>query len=120
MAKDGNDNLKAPGTDFQYTPAQLQEMMKSAQDIEYFAEHYCHIVTLDNGKQLIKLRQYQKDLLGLLTGDKIENDKYNVIVLAPRQSGKCVVGDSDIRVRNKKTKEIIDISIEDFHKLVKK
>ena len=119
MGVAGNDNLKAVGEEQKYTPQEFEEMFKCSTDIEHFAENYCTIVTLDNGKQLIKLREYQKDLLHLLTGESVEDDKYNSIILAPRQSGKCVVGDTVIRVRNKNTKEIMEITIKEFHEMIK-
>jgi len=117
MAAIGNDNLKPLGEKTKYTPQQLQEMYKCAVDIEHFAENYCTIVTLDAGKQLITLRQYQKDLLKALLGENVTNDKYNTIVLAPRQSGKCVCGSTRISVRNKTTGEILELSIEEFHEM---
>ena len=117
MAAVGNDNLRPLGAKIKLTPQQLQELYKCAVDIEHFAENYCTIVTLDAGKQLIKLRQYQKDLLRALLGENVTNDKYNTIVLAPRQSGKCLTGDTLISVRNKLTGEILETTIEDFHNM---
>jgi len=113
----GNDNLKALGSKNTYTPKQLQEMYKCAEDIKYFAESYCTIVTLDNGKEIIKLRDYQKELLTYLTGEDVTDNKYNTIILAPRQSGKCVTYDTMIKVKNKTTEEIIDIQIGKFHEM---
>ncbi len=120
MAVAGNDNLKAVGEEQVYTPEQLRELYLCSTDIEYFAENYCTIVTLDAGKQLIKLREYQKDLLHLLTGESVVEEKYNAIILAPRQSGKCCSGTTMIRVKNKQNQQVMDISMEDFHNLIKK
>ncbi len=119
MAVAGNDNLKAVGEEQVYTPEQLRELYLCSTDIEYFAENYCTIVTLDAGKQLIKLREYQKDLLHLLTGESVVEEKYNAIILAPRQSGKCTIYDSIIRVKHKKTGEIMELPIGKFHEMIK-
>ncbi len=119
MAVAGNDNLKAVGEEQVYTPEQLRELYLCSTDIEYFAENYCTIVTLDAGKQLIKLREYQKDLLHLLTGESVVEEKYNAIILAPRQSGKCLIYDSIIRVKHKKTEEIMELPIGKFHEMIK-
>ena len=115
----GNDNLKAVGTEQKYTPEELKELFTCSTDIEYFSENYCTIVTLDGGKQLIKLRQYQKDLLHLLTGETVVDEKYNAIILAPRQSGKCCSGSTLIRVKHKKTGEIMELPIGKFHEMIK-
>lgn len=60
----------------------LKELKECSEDIVYFAEKYFHIISFKNGKQLIKLPQYQKNVLYNY------NEKKNVIVLAPRQSFK--------------------------------
>ena len=83
----GNPNLKGMNQSHEYTPEEIQEYVKCVKSDEYFAEKYCTIVTLDHGKQLIKLYDFQKDLLKLMNGEDITDDKYNVVVLAPRQAG---------------------------------
>lgn len=60
----------------------LEELRACSEDIVYFAEKYFYIINFKNGKQLIKLPQYQKNVLHNY------NEKKNVIVLAPRQSFK--------------------------------
>ena len=109
----GNPALRSARQEHSYTPKELDEMLKCSTDIKYFAEEFCFIITLD-GKQKIKLYDYQKDLLDVMLNGEPENDKYNTIVLSPRQSGKCVTGDSKITVRNKITNEIKEVNIEDF------
>jgi hypothetical protein len=42
------------------------------------------------------------------------------IVLTARQSGKCFINNTVIKLRNKKTGEVIEISIGEFYELYKK
>jgi hypothetical protein len=77
-----NSNLKAAGVTVQFTPDNIQEYIKCAQDYIYFIEHYCYIVTLDHGLQLFKLYDCQKNKL-----DVIHNNR-RVILMEGRQQGK--------------------------------
>ena len=114
----GNPNLRRERQTYNYTPEELAEMLKCAQDIEYFAETYCEIITL-GGKEKIKLYDYQRELLKTMQYGNPEEDKYNTIVLSPRQSGKCIVGQSQIKLKNKNTNEIMEVSIQEFFEMVK-
>lgn len=68
---------------FEYTQAEILELAKCKEDIIYFAEHYCKVLT-DGGNRLVKLRQYQRRIL-------LQLKKYNKnILLQSRQSGKSV------------------------------
>jgi len=58
----------------------LNEMKKILEDPIYFAEKYFYIVTLDNGKQLIKIYPKQAELI------KAMCSKLRVVALASRQS----------------------------------
>ena len=108
-----NPALRAARDTHEYTPAELQELLKCATDVQYFAETYCYIITLD-GKQKISLYDYQQDLLEVMLNGNPEEDKYNTIVLSPRQSGKCATGDSIITVRNKVTGLAEDVPMKEF------
>jgi hypothetical protein len=77
-----NANLKAAGISFQFTPDQVQEYIKCAQDPIYFIENYCYIVTLDYGLKLFKLYDCQKKKI-----DVIHNNR-RVILMEGRQQGK--------------------------------
>ena len=109
-----NPNLRGKGEAHDYTPEQIKEYMRCAEDIVYFGEKYFTIVTLDNGKQPIKLWDFQKKILKVFT-DPPEPDKLNTLILLPRQFGKCVFSQSDITIRNKKTGEVSTIAIGDFY-----
>lgn len=88
-------------------------IVKSKRDICWWAENFFHIVTLDKGLQKIKLYDRQKELLKHI----VENDRS--IVLSARQTGKCVFKDTLVSIKNKKTGDIQNITIEDFFKLIK-
>jgi hypothetical protein len=76
--------MKRPTEVTEYTPEMVQEYVKCATDILYFAEHYYYITSTHNnkGKQLVKLYEFQKDILRGL----VKND--HVILNAARQVGK--------------------------------
>lgn len=82
MSYKGNPNLIRENTVREFTPEQMAEMYRCATDIEYFSEKYVTIVTLDKGKTLMQLYDYQKDMLKLMSGETIKDEKYNVITLA--------------------------------------
>jgi len=77
-----NANLKAAGIQYQFTPEQVQEYIKCAQDPIYFIENYCYIVTLDYGLKQIKMYDCQKKKI-----DIIHNNR-RVILMEGRQQGK--------------------------------
>ena len=79
----GDINLKKGNIVFEYTEHELKEIKKCANDIVYFANNYCTVMT-DEGLQRIKLRGYQEKLLRHLV-----NNRFN-IVLASRQVGKTI------------------------------
>ena len=76
--------IKRSGVIFRMTPDELQEYVKCAQDVFYFAETYCKVKTSDGSIDNIKLRDYQMEMLKNLT-----NNRYNII-MASRQCGKTI------------------------------
>lgn len=107
-----NPQLKAPNTKEFITPTIFKERMEQFKrihdDIIYFAQKYFYIISLDAGKCLIKLYPKQAELVKSMTQQR------RVITLSCRQAGKCVDGTTLITIRNKKTKEIEQISIKEF------
>ena len=91
----------------------IQEIAKCKRDICYFAEKYFRIISLDYGLQIIKPYPKQRDLLRFFVNEK------RSIILSSRQSGKCVCKDTKIKIKNKKTGEIEELTIEDFYKRFK-
>lgn len=68
---------------FEYTEWELEEIRKCAEDVVYFADNYCHVMT-DEGIRQIKLRDYQIQIL-----NQYQHHRKNVFV-SPRQSGKTI------------------------------
>ncbi len=108
---ENNKNLKKAGVQLPYTDEHIKEFIKCKNDVFYFAEKYYHIRDLDAGILKIKLRDYQKEMLESFV------DNRNTICNATRQ---CVVGDTHIRLRNKKTNCILDIEIQELYELLKR
>lgn len=77
-----NPNIKGVGQALQFTGEQVQEYLKCSEDVVYFINNYCKIVTLDFGLQPFKLHSYQERLV------KSINDNRKVIALLGRQFGK--------------------------------
>jgi hypothetical protein len=113
----GNKQLKAPNVsefvDASTFNERLEEIKKISDDIAYFAENYFYIISLDNGKSLIKLYPKQAELIKTMANER------RTICVAARQCGKCLCADAQISVRNKKTKEIEQITIGEFFKRIK-
>ena len=91
----------------------LQCLARSMKDIVWWAENFFRIITLDKGLTTIKLYPKQKELLNFIVGNN------RVCALASRQTGKCVYKDTKITVRNKKTNEIQELTLEEFYKMSK-
>lgn len=105
----GNPNLKPEGQTVNFTKEQIEEYIKCAKDPVYFIQKYIKVVSLDKGLVPFHLFDYQEDMI-----NKIHDNRF-IIAKLPRQSGKCVYGDTEIRIRNKKTGEIQKINIKEFY-----
>jgi hypothetical protein len=81
----GNPKLPAPGARRKFSREQIEEIYKCSKDVEYFAEKYFTIVNVDEGKQLIELYEYQKEVL-----KKLQNNRFNILTQS-RQSGKSTI-----------------------------
>ena len=77
-----NSNLKAAGVVVDFTPDNIKEYMRCAQDYLYFIENYCYIVTLDHGLQLFNLYPCQRNKLNVIHNNR------RVILMEGRQQGK--------------------------------
>ena len=78
-------NLPTPQAQFKYTPHMVKEIKKCSRDVLYFAENYFYIVTLEKGKQLLKLYRPQKRILKSFVMNRF------VVVLSSRQIGKTTM-----------------------------
>lgn len=82
ISYNGNRNLKPYGIEVEFTPVQLEEYGKCANDAIYFINNYVKIVTLDHGLVQMTLRAYQKKMVQEIIANR------RVVMRAPRQSGK--------------------------------
>lgn len=78
----GNPKLKTAGVEIDFTPENVEEIIKCKDDPVYFAEKYVKIVTLDKGLVLIKLHPFQKEIIEQFYKTN------RIIVKSSRQSGK--------------------------------
>ena len=82
--------LKKPNAEMEFTPEQIQELIKCHENVYYFAENYFEIIVLDadkkgNRRKIIKCRGYQKRII-----DSVVDHRFS-IVLSPRQIGKTTL-----------------------------
>lgn len=119
---DGDYELRNERITFRMTPEEEEEYEKCFMDAMYFIEKYCKFMT-DNGRRIVKLRDYQKDIIHLVTDqhydpelDEMIPDNKNVIIMASRQVGKCgspmatcQVGDKCCSVSSSHNNYMIDI-----------
>lgn len=78
----GNPNLKPVGVQQQFSPEQVQEYIKCANDPIYFIKNYVKIVSVDKGLVSFDMYDYQQSLIKTL-----HNNRF-VIGKLPRQTGK--------------------------------
>lgn len=84
----GNENLRSADEKLEYTEEQLMEMLACSEDILYFAKNFYYIIHLIKGKILFEPYEFQEKLLRLMSGDDIVDNKYSLICISSRQSGK--------------------------------
>ena len=78
----GNNYLKRSNEVHEFTPEQIKEYLKCAEDPIYFASKYIKIVHVDKGFVPFDMYDYQKEITRKIT------DNRRVAVLTARQSGK--------------------------------
>lgn len=122
--------LRAENIIFQLTTEEEEEFIKCSEDIEYFVEKYCRFLT-DEGRRTVELREFQGDILNTVGSEewipKIKDfgpKNRNFILMAARQTGKCLSFDTQIVIRFTSTKDSnkkdIKISIGELYNLVNK
>jgi hypothetical protein len=78
----GNPNLKAAGVIHHYTKEEVDEYIKCAKDVEYFARNYIRIVNVDQGLIPFRMWDFQAKMLHTFA-----NNRFSICKL-PRQVGK--------------------------------
>lgn len=105
----GNSRLKRSGEKIDYTEEQTREIIRCISDPVYFIKNYVKIVNVDRGLVPFDLYDFQEELI-----KTFHDNRFN-IVKYPRQSGKCFCINTMIRVRNKRTQNIEELTIGDFY-----
>ena len=90
--------------------------MKKPIEIKNFLDQY--IIGQDIAKERISVAVYNhyKRINAANIDNDVEIEKSNILILGNSGTGKCVLKNVKIKIRNKKTGEIEEISIEDFKK----
>lgn len=91
MAKK-NPYLKSANTEEEYTYEQIQELKKCYEDPVHFIKNYVRIVHPTEGTVKFELYDYQEKMI------RAFHEERYTIVLSARQTGKCVVGDTKVKV----------------------
>lgn len=105
----GNPLLKRTRTNINWTPEMLDEWIKCSEDPIYFAENYIQIVHIDRGLIPIQLYDYQKEIIEKITKNR------RVAVLTARQAGKCLGINTIVKVRNKNSGQIFEITMGELY-----
>lgn len=104
-----NPLLKNTNVKITYTKEQLDEYMKSSEDPIYFIENYLKIVSLDEGLIPFKMYDFQKKIVLAMHNNRFVVGKFS------RQVGKCLYINTEVRLRNKKTGEIVTKTIGELY-----
>lgn len=90
----GDPDLRDKGVLFKYTDEEMAELVKCSTDCNYFVENYCKFLT-DKGRVLVKIRDYQHDMLKLMSDEVYDEEidelickNKNIVICSSRQSGK--------------------------------
>jgi hypothetical protein len=105
----GNANVKRDGVQQNFTAKEIEEYKKCMVDPAYFARTYCKIINVDKGLVPFNLYSYQEKMF-----KQFNENRFN-IVLACRQSGKCGHINTSIKVRNKITGKIEEITLGELY-----
>jgi hypothetical protein len=111
MSKNTTDfeKLKPANQPTAYSNQQLQEFVKCARDPLYFMENYMFIQHPTKGKIPFEAYPFQRDLV------KTYWNFRNTAAMIPRQSGKCVVNNTEVVIRDKTSGEIYDLPIGTYY-----
>ena len=112
----GNRKLRAADEQINYSKEMIDEYIRCKEDIIYFAEQYFYITTIDKGKIKIPLWDFQKKALKAFV--HTPEGRRHIIMMMPRQQGKCVLDETNIKIRHKKTGEIKELPIKEFFDMI--
>ena len=83
-------NLLKADIKLDYTPEQIQEIMKCQSDIKYFLKTYVKIISLDKGIVNFNMFEYQERFIDILKNNN------RIVALQPRQTGKSITSSAFI------------------------
>lgn len=99
-----NTELRAANILFEMTDWESEEFDRCMVDAIYFTEKYVKFKT-DYGRTNVTLRDYQKEVIELITSEVYDEEKdlcipknRDVILMQSRQTGKCVTYDSKVKL----------------------
>ena len=100
---DNQVGVKRAGLLFDYTPEEIQELTKSANDVIYFANHYGDCMHGSQGYKPITLRDYQEEMLHSYADNRF------TCCMSSRQVGKCsITSDLYLQQNNKNFHKYIE------------
>jgi hypothetical protein len=105
----GNEKLKRVGVELSYTEEQVKEIIKCTEDPVYFIRNYVQIVNVDKGLIPFDMWPFQEKMV-----QDFHENRFSICKM-PRQVGKCLQLNTPIKIRNKKTGEIIEMTIGEFY-----
>jgi hypothetical protein len=105
----GNERLKRIGVEHSYTEEQVTEIFKCSQDPVYFIKNYVKIVNVDRGLIPFDMWPFQEEMV-----KSFHNNRFSISKM-PRQVGKCLQLNTPIRLKNKKTGEIVEMTVGEFY-----
>jgi|LakMenE18May11ns_1017448.scaffolds.fasta_scaffold9879063_3 hypothetical protein len=105
----GNASLKRLGVEISYTKEQIAEIVRCSEDPIYFIKNYVKIVNVDKGLIPFDMWPFQENMV-----NTFHNNRF-CIAKMPRQVGKCLQLNTPIRLRNKRTGKIIEMTIGEFY-----
>jgi hypothetical protein len=110
----GNPLLKKANTAIEFTQEQIEEFIRCKSDPVYFAKNYVKIVTLDHGLMPFELYPFQEKLI-----NNFHTNRFNICKM-PRQTGKCFDINTRVKVKNKDTGEILELTIGELYEKIKR
>jgi hypothetical protein len=106
----GNYNLKRTNQQMDWPQEQVIEYYRCSEDPIYFIKNYVKIIS-EKGLVNFKLYDFQEEMV-----ENLHNNRFTITVTS-RRAGKCVFSATQLKIRNKKTGEIKNISIKEAFNL---
>lgn len=103
--------IRKSGLPFAMTKEEVMEYAKCKLSVHHFAEGYCKIKRGDGTIGNMKLRDYQKDIIDLYMDNRFS------ILMASRQTGKCLNFNTIVTIKKENTEKEINISIGELYYL---